>query len=203
SPLRPNCPADQRIFIWRGPNTPSSPVLNIPIITHLATLASQASLDDSGSYGSGLRKFHIFCDIFSIPDSDRLPASFPLLNSFAIWAVTDPDIHDPAMADGTPFETISIATVRKYLAAVRAWHLAQGWPPPLSEQDHVRMDWSLRGLAKIQGMKRKRPPRPPATIAMLQSLKSNLRLSDPFDACIWAMSCCAFFGLMRFGEVSV
>ncbi|KAG1857240.1 hypothetical protein C8R48DRAFT_607546, partial [Suillus tomentosus] len=26
---------------------------------------------------------------------------------------------------------------------------------------------------------------------------------QPFDACIWAISSCAFFGMMRFGEVSV
>ena len=203
SPLRPDCPADQRIFLWRGVHKPSSPTLDIPIITHLADLASRASLEDSSGYGSGLRKFHIFCDIFSIPDADRLPASFPLLNSFVIWAVTEPDTNDPVMADGTLFETISTRTARKYLSAVRAWHLAQGWPPPLSDQDQDRMDWSLRGMAKIQGAKRKRPPRPPATKDMLQALKATLSLSDPFDACIWAMVCCAFFGLMRFGEVSV
>lgn len=65
------------------------------------------------------------------------------------------------------------------------------------------MEWSLRGMAKIQGAKHKHPPRPPATTTMLRALKSTLNLSDPFDACIWAMSCCAFFGLMCFGEVSV
>lgn len=38
---------------------------------------------------------------------------------------------------------------------------------------------------------------------MLVALKATLDLSDPFDACIWAMSSCAFYGMMRFGEVSV
>jgi hypothetical protein len=27
-----------------------------------------------------------------------------------------------------------------------------------------------------------------------------LNLSEPFDACIWAMAACAFFGMMRFDE---
>jgi hypothetical protein len=38
---------------------------------------------------------------------------------------------------------------------------------------------------------------------MLHTLKVTLNLSEPFDACIWAMASCAFFGTMRFGEVSV
>ncbi|PCH32997.1 hypothetical protein WOLCODRAFT_21671, partial [Wolfiporia cocos MD-104 SS10] len=38
---------------------------------------------------------------------------------------------------------------------------------------------------------------------MLVALKAVLLLSDPFDACVWAAACCAFWGLMRFGEVSV
>lgn len=38
---------------------------------------------------------------------------------------------------------------------------------------------------------------------MLRALKATLEISSPFDACIWAMCTCAFWGLMRFGEVSV
>lgn len=49
---------------------------------------------------------------------------------------------------------------------------------------------------------RRRPIRPPVTIPLLKLLKAELVLSDLFDACIWAMVTCAFWGLMRFGEVS-
>ncbi|KAF8235079.1 hypothetical protein L208DRAFT_1258861, partial [Tricholoma matsutake] len=31
----------------------------------------------------------------------------------------------------------------------------------------------------------------------------TLNLDDPFEACIWAMVTCAFWGMMHFGEVSV
>ncbi|TFK55687.1 hypothetical protein OE88DRAFT_1616024, partial [Heliocybe sulcata] len=154
-------------------------------------------------YGSGLRKFHLFCNIFSVPESARLPASFQLLHSFVLWAVTDPDPSEPVFADGTPFEPVSAQVARKYLAAIRAWHIAQGWPPPLTPADHDRINWSLHGLQNIEASRRTRPPRPPVTLAMLRSLKDSLNLKDPFDACIWAMASCAFFGLMRFGEVSV
>lgn len=123
-------------------------------------MASRASLRDTSSYGSGLCKFHVFCDIFTVPESERLPASFPLLHSFALWAATDPSMLDPGVSEGLPFEPISVAVVKKYLAAIRAWHIVQGWPPPLSDDDQDRISWSLRGLENMQGS-RKRPIRPP------------------------------------------
>lgn len=203
SGLRPPCRADERIFQWKGVNTPPPSTVDHPIIRHLADTASRASLSDSTSYGSALRKYHLFCDVFSVPEAARLPAAYSLLHSFALWAAADPDPADPVFADGTPFEPVSVPVVRKYLAGVRAWHIAQGWPAPLSDEDHARINWSLRGLAKMQLGKRTRPPRPPATLPMLVALKATLDLSDSFDACVWAMASCAFWGLMRFGEVSV
>ncbi|KAI0798485.1 hypothetical protein BC629DRAFT_1259898, partial [Irpex lacteus] len=203
SSLRPDCPARERIFKWRGVLPPPQSTLPHPILRHLDTLASQASLADASGYGSGLRKFHLFCDVFSVPEEQRLPASLPVLKSFALWAITDPDPLDPVFADGTPFEPVSVVAVRKYLAAVRAWHIAQGWPPPLSEDDLVQLNWSLRGLDRIQANRRRRPPRPPVTLHMLTSLRSALHLSDPFDAAVWAAATCGFWGMMRFGEVTV
>ena len=51
---------------------------------------------------------------------------------------------------------------------------------------------------------RKNPLRPPIIIDMLRALRTTLRHeSNPFDACVWAMAACAFWGLMRFGEVAV
>ncbi|PSR81117.1 hypothetical protein PHLCEN_2v6452 [Hermanssonia centrifuga] len=203
SDLRPRCRAEERIFQWRGVNSPPPSVLPIPIIQRMASLASHASLSDTTAYGSGLRKFHLFCDIFSVSESDRLPAPFAVLHSFAIWAAADPDINDPTMAGTTPFEPVAVSTVRKYLSAVRAWHIAQGWPAPLSADDHSRINWSLRGLDRMQQGRRSKLPRPPITLPMLAALRRTLDISNPFDACIWAMACCSFWGMMRFGEVSV
>ncbi|KAG1867295.1 hypothetical protein DFJ58DRAFT_769310 [Suillus subalutaceus] len=185
----------------------SSPLTTIdhPITRHIADMANQAALRDTASYDAGLRKFHVFCDVFSIPESDRLPASFKLLHSFALWAVTDREPGDPLLSAGgssVSFEPVSVGVARKYLSAVQAWHIAQGWPPPLSDSHHERINWSLRGLENLQADRRK-PPRPPMSIAMLTVLKATLILSDPFDACVWAMASCAFFGMMRFSEVSV
>jgi len=89
-----------------------------PVIHVIADLASKSSLRDTTSYGSGLRKFHIFCDIFSIPESQRLPASFELLHSFALWAAVDPNSMPPSLLESTAIEPVSIKTTKKYLSAV-------------------------------------------------------------------------------------
>ena len=101
-----------------------------------------------------------------------------------------------------PFKPVSVTVVKKYLVAIRAWHIAQGWPPPLSEEDHNHISWSLQGLENLQG-NRKCPIHPPITISMLYALHASLSIDEPFDACIWAMALCAFWGMMCFSEVSV
>ncbi|KIJ37639.1 hypothetical protein M422DRAFT_98758, partial [Sphaerobolus stellatus SS14] len=154
-------------------------------------------------YGSGLHKFHIFCNVFSIAEKDRLPTSFSLLHSFTLWVTADPDHISIETTDGIPLEPISIAAVKKYLSAVRAWHIAQGWPPPLSNENQDRINWSLRGLENLQAGHRSCPPRPPIVPRMLSALKLSLHIDQPYGACIWAMSTCAFWGMMRSAEVSV
>jgi hypothetical protein len=52
--LRPDCRAEERIFQWRGVNSPLPSTIDAPIIQLLASLASQASLWDASGYGSGL-----------------------------------------------------------------------------------------------------------------------------------------------------
>lgn len=203
SPLRPNCPASERLFRWRGVNTPESPLLDDILLHTIAAQAAEASLKDTAGYGSGLRKFHLFCDIYNIPESERLPATYRVLFSFAMWVAAVPERIPNYMKEHTPLEPVSVATARKYLAAVRAWHIAQGWPPPLLEYQQCRINWSLRGLEHLQGASRRRPPRPPITLAMLRHMKTTLNMNSPFNACVWAAAACAFWGLMRFGEVSV
>ncbi|KIJ48843.1 hypothetical protein M422DRAFT_99636, partial [Sphaerobolus stellatus SS14] len=98
---------------------------------------------------------------------------------------------------------VSVATIKKYLSAVRAWHIVQGWPTPLSDQDQITIGFSLRGLENIQAGKRSRPPRPPIVPRMLSALKLSLHLNQPYGACVWAMSTCAFWGMMRSSECCV
>lgn len=84
SALWPPCRVEERIFHWIGVNRAPKGMLNHLFLFALLVVASRSSLRDSGSYGSGLRKFHIFCNILSVPEWDRLPASFNVLHSFAL-----------------------------------------------------------------------------------------------------------------------
>ncbi|KAJ3714806.1 hypothetical protein C8R42DRAFT_551990, partial [Lentinula raphanica] len=129
STLRPNCQVGQRIFQWVGVNTPLPQVIDNPVIRLLSNFAAENSLHNTKSYyGAGLRKFHIFCNIFSIREAERLPASFSVLHSFAIWAATNPEFLPSSLAASTPFKPVAVSTVRSYLAGIRAWHFTQGWP---------------------------------------------------------------------------
>ncbi|KAG1735300.1 uncharacterized protein EDB91DRAFT_1056288 [Suillus paluster] len=186
SHLRPQCKAGEQIFLWWGTNSPPPSTIDNPVIRHIASLASRTSLRDTTSYGAGLQKFHLFCDIFSIPEADHPQPGDSILS----------------ISSSTPFEPVSVGVVQKYLSAVRAWHIAQGWPPPLSKSHHDCINWSLHGLENIQ-ISRRRPLRPPVMLSMLAALKATLVLSDPFDACVWAIVSCAFFGMMWFSKVSV
>ncbi|KIJ57151.1 hypothetical protein M422DRAFT_150123 [Sphaerobolus stellatus SS14] len=136
-------------------------------------------------------------------ESDRLPASFKILHSFALWAAADPEFILVEALEGVRLELISVTAVRKYLSAVQAWHFMQGWPAPLSDEDLKCINFLLRGLENIQAGRQLMPPRPPITLRMLTALRLTLRIGRPFDACIWAMALSAFWGMMRFGEVSV
>ena len=101
----------------------------------------------------------------------------------------------PRLADNIHFEPVSVA-------AIRTWHLAQGWPAPLSDNDHARINWSLCRLENLQG-NHKRPIPPPITIRMPEALHVTLDSDNPFKVCIWVMITCTFWGMMCFGEVSV
>ena len=189
-------------FLWKGINTAPASTIDDPTIQLIATLSSHTSLCDSASYWSGLCKFHIFCNIFSIPESNHLPAALPLLHSFALWAAADPSLVDSDLLGRVPFKPVSVTVVKKYLTAIQAWHIVQGWPPPLSNDGHDHISWSLCGLENIQG-NCKHPIYPPITLNMLHTVQASLNINEPFDACVWAMALCAFWGWMHFWEVSV
>jgi hypothetical protein len=150
--FRPECDANQRIFQWRGATPAPTSALSILILQHLAQSALQAFLKDASGYGVGLLKFHLFCNVFNIPKEDRLPASYNLLFAFVLWACSSPDPNDPVFMDSTPFKPVSVVTTRKYLSAVQAWHLAQGWPALLLIDNHKRMGYHLCGVMQQNGL---------------------------------------------------
>ena len=100
-------------------------------------------------------------------------------------------------------DLVAVSTAHHYLSAIRAWHLVQGWEAPLSEKQRELINFSLKGVSKAQAENHKKPIRPPVTASMLRLVKDSLNLNSPFDACVWAIAACAFWGLMRLGEAMV
>jgi len=203
SPLRPDCAAQDRLFRWKGVNTPPPSTISNQWMRDRESSVFAASISDPTSYGAGIKKFHIFCDLFAIPEKDRLPAPFDVLHSFVLWATADATVVPPSSAHTLHSDPISESTARHYLAAVRAWHIVQGWNPPLTDLGHDRINFSLRGIAKLQAEHHKRPIRPPVTTTTLRLVQKSLNLNSPFDACFWAITTCAFWGMMRLGETTV
>jgi hypothetical protein len=119
SPLRPNCRASEHIVQWKGIFQPPALTIDAPLIKALAELAAHKSLR------AGLRKFHIFCDAFSIPEAERLPASFSTLHWFALWASADPETLGEHIINDAPTELVSVAVTKRYLRpSERAWHIS-------------------------------------------------------------------------------
>ena len=186
SPLRPPCPPNRRIFEWKGVHKPENHCLTSEnsLISYLLECTSEHSLRYSSSYGCGLKKFHVFCNLFSVPEEERLPTSPAILKAFALWATTDPELIDASMPSIGAFETIATNTLYKYLAAIQAWNIMQGWPPPLSEVDAKLLSFSIHGISNIQAGSQRKLLCPPMTTAQLRALQLTLSLSKPFDTCL-------------------
>ncbi|KAL7410158.1 hypothetical protein BDY24DRAFT_355220 [Mrakia frigida] len=183
---RPDCAANDRVRLWFGPNPPPSSFLTRdPLFAYLRELGANNSLAVQTNYGSALRKYHLFCDLFSVEEHRRLPSSFAILQSSSLRTIG----------------TIGTDTVLKYLSAVSTWHVVQGFPRPLLPQQLEEVKFTLKGLARIMPT-RKRPPRPPMTINNLRAIKLQLDLTSQFDSAVWAILLCGFFGMMRLGELT-
>ena len=111
-PLCPHCWAEECIFLWKGINPPPLSTIADPTICLITSQALCASLQNLSSYGLCIHKFHLFCDIFTVPEVDHLLASFELLHSFAIWAVTDPSTFGPGLPANIWFKPVSVSIVK-------------------------------------------------------------------------------------------
>jgi hypothetical protein len=85
SPLRPHCPANQRLRLWRPlvPRTQRTAQLSDNDLKRIEDVMAHAwELDTHATYAAGLLNFMVFCDQKNIPEGDRAPASQLLIMSF-------------------------------------------------------------------------------------------------------------------------
>jgi len=85
SPLRPHCPANQRLRLWRPlvPRAQHTSQLTDEDLERIEVVMARAwEVDTHTTYASSLLNFIVFCDKKNIPEEDRAPASHVLLLSF-------------------------------------------------------------------------------------------------------------------------
>ena len=136
------------------------------------------------NYGAGLLRFTRFCDNLQIPEETRMPAPEWLLSSFISTRGAG---------------TVSKGTMASWLAGLQLWHEINY--APWSGRSHLKR--VLQGAAAATPSTSRKPKRLPVTIAHLLALRSNLSLSNTFDAAVFATACVAFWCQCRLAEVCV
>ena len=86
------------------------------------------------TYSSGEKRFVEFCHLFKrIPVQQCLPATESLLTEFAVYLA----------------RTIKYSSIKNYLAAVRHYHICQGFQLNFQKMKHLQL--VLRGIKRSQG----------------------------------------------------
>lgn len=187
STYRPHVLAEDRLGSWTTPfgvrfHASSSSSISTPASVKLhEVMLLSLEPGTRKNYGAGLLRFTQFCDCQNVPEDARMPASDHLLASFvAQW-------HG----------VVSRSTVDTWVAGLTFWHSLNGAP------------WlggkMLRAVCKavLKGAPPGRDKRPPVTLEHLYALRERLDLSNSFDAAVYAVACCAFWGCRRLGELVV
>lgn len=186
---RPNVSAADRLFCWTTPfaiQRHSELFGGLPpeLADHAHSAIRGALAPNSkSSYAAGLLRFTQFCDRWGIPESDRMPASYPLLCAFI-------GEHKGTRAGGS---------IKNWISGLKAWHDINDAP---WNGDHPWIKMA-RISANKEGTSHKRPLRAPVSIEHLLTLRNAINLSDPFHAAVWAVALCTFFGCRRLGELVV
>ena len=180
--LRPNVPSHQRLEKWLPAYSLVShlPDQLLQKQKHLAL--SSFAPSTLSTYGSGLAKFHVYCDTIAIPEINRTPCSTMLLEGFITFL------------SGTYSKT----TIINFLAAVKAWNFVNFIPVDINEK---YLQTLLRGAARVQPMPL--PRRKPLTIKQMQRILQNLDITTNEQAAVATCLTTTFYACARLGEFTV
>lgn len=133
-----------------------------------------------------MRRFYGFCDQFNV--TSPFPVTETLLCSFAAF-----------LAD----QGLAPQTGKGYLAAVRSMQISLGLPDPRDQSSMPRLKRVQAGIQRIRAVSGAPSHRRlPITAAVLERIRVQLVASShPHRELLWAISCTAFFGFFRLGEL--
>ena len=193
SALRPpDCPAGDRIRVWRPKNARHTldhngqPLtLNEQDLARIKNVLQHTFAPNTrNSYGSGLLVFHVFCYLRGIDEDHRAPVNPTVLSSFI----------------STLASSYGGSTIKNYVYGLRSWHIIHGlaWTTHDNEVEAL-----LKAANKLLPRNSRQNEKPPWTIRHLTTLCEALDQSDPKDAAVLACLTTAFWGTTRLGEVTV
>jgi len=130
------------------------------------------------NYAAGISRFIKFCDDFSIPEMECMPASEILLSTFI-------SMHGAGL--------VGKSAMKSWLLGIELWHRINDAPwysgPVLSQ--------ALEGAAKLTPSSSHHARCDPVTIEHIHALRQNLDLTNAFDIAIIAVACIAFWCCCR------
>lgn len=189
SDLRPeSSPAHLRIAHWITPwslrqldemrrELPPSSIRKINEV-----LVQSWCQETRSTQGAALLRFTEHCDELGIPEENRMPASPYLLASFV----------------SKHAGRVSESCIDGWMSSLHAWHTVNNAP---WKGDGSFVSQVKKGAAKLAPPPK--PPRMPVTLQHMKVLQRGLDLFNPFDAAVWAVATCAFWGCCRLGELTV
>lgn len=179
---RPFVLANERLRLWSTPYGLSRQQDAALFLSHdttqllLDTMVRAIEPDTRKNYGAGLLRFTQFCDCLHISEDARMPATELLVSAFvATWA-----------------GKVSKSTIDTWLAGLAFWHALNGATWPADRTLRITCNAAL----KLEPLKK--PKRPPVTLEHMHALRARLDLTDAFDAAVYAVACCAFWGCRRY-----
>lgn len=185
--LRPHCLARDRLRLWLPWTTQqnSRAGLSAAELNRVLDVLTVAWMESTRSvYGSGLLTWHVFCDLAGVEESERCPASAPLVLSFI----------------ATCAGAYSGRTLESYVEGIHAWHTLHGaaWAMQKTE-----LDAAITAATALAPPSSKREKREPVTVELMEKMRSCMDLKDPLDAAVWACLTTTFWTASRLGEFTV
>ena len=187
SPLRPHCPANQRLRLWHplAPHAQHAAQLSDDDLKRIEDVMAHAwELDTHATYTAGLLNFMVFCDQKNIPEGDRAPASQLLIMSFV----------------STLAAAYLGSAISNYVYRVQAWHLLHGIPWKI---DKPKLEALMKAADKLTPPSSRRKKWRPYTINFMLAIWRNIDLAMPLGASVFMCLSTCFFATGRVGEFTV
>lgn len=190
SPLRPHCPAKDRLRLWKPiatvkqTNGTDPPLLIADEERVREVLAAAYSDSTKATYGTGLLAFHVFCDKKGVDEQHRAPCGQSLLANFISILIGD----------------YSAKAIENYTYGLRAWHVVHRIPWKINSTE---LQTLFASAAKNQPSESAKELRPPCTVEDITAIREKLNLKDPFDAAVFACLTTTFWAVARLGEFTV